>query len=228
MVVKEGKSFVRSVNPHSVVEQVLAEIRRSIVFGALKPGQEFSLRETAAQLGVSTAPVREALRVLQGEGLIVARRARSAVVAPMDSSDLGSIYGLRRLIEPSIAGRACELVTSEGLDALERMVDVISDEKSTIDDVYETHREFHLALLRPAATTWDLRVLETLWHAAERYVRVGFGRLDPLPSEHKRRGEAHQSVLDAFRRRDADAARQAVQRHLDENERIAREALLPS
>ena len=124
-VTKLASAFVRRVQPTSVVEQVLGELRRSIVFGALKPGQEFSLRETATHLGVSTAPVREALRVLQGEGLIVARRARSAVVAPMDVEDLHSIYHLRRLIEPGIAARSCRLITDAQLTALDTMVDTI-------------------------------------------------------------------------------------------------------
>jgi DNA-binding GntR family transcriptional regulator len=169
--------------------------------------------------------VREALRVLQGEGLIVARRARSAVVAPMDVEDLHSIYRLRRLIEPSIAARACLEITDAQLTALDRMVDTIRDVKLSIDDIYEVHREFHLGLLRPAATAWDLRVLETLWQAAERYVRVGFGRLDPRPAEHERRGIAHEKIVDLFRSRDADKARQAIEEHLAANEEIAHQAI---
>jgi DNA-binding GntR family transcriptional regulator len=219
-------AFVRPVRPQSVVEQVTAEIRRSIVFGELQPGQEFSLRETAAHLGVSTAPVREALRVLQGEGLIIARRARSAVVAPTDPDDLQAIYQLRRLIEPAIAGRSCGLLTDSDLAGLERMVTAFGDEHAGIDSIYEAHRQFHLALLGPAATAWDLRILETLWNAAERYVRIGFGRLDPVPAEHSRRGIAHQELLDAFRSRDVGAVQQAVLRHLDDNERIARRAIV--
>jgi DNA-binding GntR family transcriptional regulator len=218
--------FVRPVKPQSVVEQVASEIRRSIVFGELQPGQEFSLRETAAHLGVSTAPVREALRVLQGEGLIIARRARSAVVAPTDPDDLRAIYQLRRLIEPAIAGRSCARLTDADLAGLERMVAAFGDEHAGIDAIYEAHRQFHLALLGPAATAWDLRILETLWNAGERYVRIGFGRLDPVPAEHSRRGLAHQELLDAFRSRDVDVVQRAVLRHLDANERIARRAIV--
>jgi DNA-binding GntR family transcriptional regulator len=224
-VTKLASAFVRRVQPTSVVEQVLSELRRSIVFGALKPGQEFSLRETATHLGVSTAPVREALRVLQGEGLILARRARSAVVAPMDVEDLHSIYRLRRQIEPAIAARSCLLIADAELRALEGMVDTIRDAKLSIDDIYEVHREFHLGLLRPGATAWDLRVLETLWQAAERYVRVGFGRLDPRPAEHERRGIAHDKLLDLFRSRDVDKARHAIEQHLADNEKIAQQAI---
>ena len=217
--------FVRQVKPLSVVEQVIAEIRRSIVFGALKPGQEFSLRETAAHLGVSTAPVREALRVLQGEGLILVRRARSAVVAPMDAEDISSIYRLRRQIEPDLAVRSSALFTKASLAKLDGMVATIGSEELDMHEVYDAHRDFHLELLKPAATPWDLRILETLWHAAERYVRVGFGRLDPEPAEHRRRGDAHHALVEAFRSGDGARVREALVAHLDGNERLARQAL---
>jgi len=217
--------FVRQVKPLSVVEQVIAEIRRSIVFGALKPGQEFSLRETAAHLGVSTAPVREALRVLQGEGLILVRRARSAVVAPMDRDDLASIYRLRRQIEPDLAVRSSGLITKASLANLDAIVATFGSDELGMSEIYDAHRDFHLELLKPAATPWDLRILETLWHAAERYVRVGFGRLDPDPAEHRRRGDAHHGLVEAFRSGDGEQVRLALVAHLDGNERLAREAL---
>jgi DNA-binding GntR family transcriptional regulator len=212
---------VRVVKPQSVVDQVVAELRRSIVFGTLAPGQEFALREIAANLGVSTAPVREALRVLQSDGLIVGRRARSAVVAPMDAADLHSVYRLRRLVEPEIGARACTLVKASDLARISRIVDSFGDERLGVEEIYDSHREFHLALLRPGATAWDLRVIEMLWHAAERYVRVGFGRRDPMPDEHRRREASHAKLLAAFRTRDSAKARRALEDHLDANEQLA-------
>jgi len=217
---------VRVVKPLSVVDQVVAELRRSIVFGTLAPGQEFALREIAATLGVSTAPVREALRVLQGDGLIVGRRARSAVVAPMDAADLRSVYRLRLLVEPDIGARACKLVKASDLARISRLVDSFGDERLGIEEIYEMHRDFHLALLRPAATAWDLRVIDMLWHAAERYVRVGFGRLDPMPDEHRRREAAHARLLSAFRTRDGEKARRALEEHLEANEQLALSTLV--
>ena len=59
---------VRPIESRSVVEQVMLELRRSILSGALAPGRELSLRELAEMLGVSIIPVREALRSLEGEG----------------------------------------------------------------------------------------------------------------------------------------------------------------
>jgi DNA-binding GntR family transcriptional regulator len=205
---------------------VTAELRRAILRGALEPGREFSLREVAGMLNVSFIPVRDALRHLEGEGLVVMRPGRSAVVAPLDLDDLRAIYRLRRTIEPEIAGRACLLLPDSELDHLEEQAIGFGDETLLIDEVYDAHHEFHLTLLAPAASTWDERLLTTLWRAAERYIRIGFGTLDPDLHEHHRRKTAHVALVNAFRRRDPIAAAQAVREHLEQNEQIALRALV--
>jgi DNA-binding GntR family transcriptional regulator len=216
---------VRRIDASSMVDRVAAELRRAILSGSLAPGQEFSLREIAAKLGTSFIPVREALRSLESEGLITTRVGRSAMVTRLDPGDLAAIYRLRGVIEPEIAGRSCQLLSDEELDALERQVHSFGDERLGIDEIYEVHHEFHLRLLKPAATDWDARVLTTLWRAAERYIRIGFGRLDLQPSEHMRREHAHEELLDAFRQRDPRVVRRSVTMHLKHNEKLARQAL---
>jgi len=220
-----SETFVRPVTSKSVVDEVTDEIARSIRSGALRPGQEFSLREIAGQLGVSFIPVREALRRLEGQGLLETRRNRSAIVAPLDAEDLHAIYRLRRQIEPDLAAASCRALTEADYSRLEGIAEMFADESLGIDDIYDAHHDFHTELLRPAATAWDLRILDTLWRAAERYVRVAFGRLDPDPAEHRRRAAVHTDILDTFRSRDARAVRRAVLHHLDENEDIARTAI---
>jgi DNA-binding GntR family transcriptional regulator len=216
---------VRRVQPLSVAEQVTKEIRRSILAGDLRPGQDFSLREIAGQLGVSIIPVREALHRLEGQGLVVTARGRSAAVAPLSREDLHAIYRLRRQIEPELVGRACLLLTAGDHARLTGHLAVFGDRGLGLDEIYETHHEFHLDLLRPAATHWDLRTLGMLWHAAERYVRLAFGGLDSDPDEPGRREAAHAKLLAAVAERDPGRAAQAVLVHLDTNEQIAQRGL---
>lgn len=210
-----------------MTELVTAELRRSILSGALAPGQSFSLREIAGLLDVSFIPVREALRNLEAEGLVLIRPGRSTTVAPVDLDDLQAIYRLRRLLEPDIARRSCLLISDHELDRLASQAAQFGDESRSMDAIYDDHHEFHLALFAPAATAWDTRMLSTLWRAAERYIRIGFGLLDPDPDEHNRRRHAHEELVTVFRRRDPDAAAQAVFEHLDHNEQIALSALGP-
>ncbi|MDN5858340.1 MAG: GntR family transcriptional regulator [Pseudonocardia sp.] len=220
-----SNAAVRPIESRSVVEQVTTELRRSILSGGLAPGQEFALREIAGQLGVSFIPVREALRSLESEGLVVTRPGRSAVVAPLDLNDLRGIYRIRHRLEPEIAARACSLLSDADYERLDRDAHAFGELDRGIDEIYEAHHTFHMALLAPAASEWDLRLLTTLWRAAERYIRIGFGRLDPDPAEHDRRERSHHDLVESFRSRDVEAVSRAMHEHLDHNEHIAMRAL---
>lgn len=216
---------VRPIVSRSVAEQVTDELRRSILSGSLEPGREFSLREIAGMLEVSFIPVRDAVRALETEGLITTRPGRSATVAPINLEDLQAIYRLRLSLEPEIASRSCRLLSDEELDRLAGQAVEFGDERQGIHEIYDAHHAFHLALLAPAATAWDVRILTTLWNAAERYIRIGFGLLDPDPHEHWRREEAHEDLISAFRTHDPDTAARAIHEHLARNEQIALKAL---
>jgi DNA-binding GntR family transcriptional regulator len=225
VIVTNGVGAVRPVESASMADRVTAELRRSILNGALAPAQTFSLREISAQLGVSFIPVREALRNLESEGLVLMSPGRSAQVAPLDLADLQAIYRLRRTLEPEIASRSCLLLDDADLDRLHARAVGFGDERLGMDAIYEAHHAFHLELFAPAATPWDVRILMTLWRAAERYIRIGFGMLDPAPDEHQRREHAHTDLIAAFRHHDPAVAAAAVEEHLAHNEAIALGAL---
>ena len=226
MTVTAGqRDSVRPIESRSVSEQVTTELRRSILSGALSPGQNLSLRKLADQLGVSFIPVRDALRVLEGEGLVTNPPGRSATVAPLDLDEFHAIYRVRRVLEPDLARRACTALDEAELDRLHRAAGEFGGPDRSMDDIYDDHRAFHIALLAPAATTWDIRILTMLFRASERYVRIGFGLLDPDPDEHERRRVAHQLLITEFRKRDPDQAAHALDEHLAHNENLAHTAL---
>jgi DNA-binding GntR family transcriptional regulator len=213
--------FVRPVDAVSVADRVTSEIRRAILAGRLRPGQEFSLRHIAGQLGVSFIPVREALRSLEAEGLLITRRGRSATVAPLDPDELHGICQLRRRIEPDLAARACVLTTAADLDVLEAHIALAQDTQSHSDERYDAHRGVLLDLLQPAATSWDLRMLQMLWRATERYLRVGFDLLDRTAGDATRLASAQYALVAAYRAKDPQTARAAMLRHVDWSENIA-------
>ena len=212
----------------SLVDLAIAQIRRSILSGQLRPGQACSLRGLAGQLGISFIPVREALRGLEREGLVVINPGRSALVAPLDPEDLRSLCQLRRRIEPELAASACSLITPTDLDAQEHRLDVAGQQGTAPHDRYEAHRELLRALLRPSATAWDLRLLQMLWYATERYLRLGLDRVDhAITQENPTDGleAAQHGLLRAFRGRDPQKASLAVLHHVNWAERTATQAL---
>jgi DNA-binding GntR family transcriptional regulator len=216
---------VRPIETRSLSEQVTNEIRRSILAGVLPPGQNLSLRRLADQLDVSFIPVRDALRVLAGEGLVVNPAGRSASVAPLDLEEFHAIYRVRRLLEPDLARRSVSQLEDAELDRLYQAAAEFGGAQRSMDDIYDDHRAFHLALLAPAASAWDIRILMMSERASERYVRIGFGLLDPDPGEHDRRRDAHQLLVDQFRQRDPEVTARALDEHLAHNEELAHHTL---
>src|ERR1700734_46113 len=89
---------VRPIERASIVENVAREIRRSVLTGNLHPGQSCSISELSAQLHVSHIPVREALRRLESEGLVLQPSGRGWQIAPIEEVDLRQIYDARELI----------------------------------------------------------------------------------------------------------------------------------
>jgi len=224
-IVSASSGAVRPIETRSLSEQVTNEIRRSILAGALPPGQSLSLRRLADQLEVSFIPVRDALRVLEGEGLVVNPAGRSASVAPLDLEEFHAIYRVRRLLEPELARRSVPRLTEAEFDRLYRAAAQFGGAERSMDDIYDDHRAFHLALLAPAASAWDIRILMMSERASERYVRIGFGLLDPDPGEHDRRRDAHQLLVEEFRQRDPEVAARVLDEHLAHNEELAHNAL---
>ena len=215
---REASRSVRSVASRkaSAVDLVLHEIRRSILSGELPPGQPFTVPALTEQLGVSHVPVREALRQLEAQGLVTLSPSRSAIVTPLDPDDLRAIYRLRVTVEPELAALSAPGRTDAEIAELDGMV------RATFGDVlgeafWDPHRRFHAAMIEPAASDWDRRLLTPLWDASERYTRLVFDPVAAPESFADHRAHAHDELVDAARTRDPDQVRTAVRAHLEGN-----------
>jgi len=200
----------------SAVDLVTAEIRRAVLTGALPAGEQFSINDLAAQLGVSHIPIREALRRLESQGLIVLRQARAASVAPLSTGDLEAIYRLRYLIELPLAGSSAGTRTPEQIAHLDELLELSRDPDPEV--AWQGHYDFHEALVHPAANAWDDRLLHTLWMAAERYTHLVFDPTRITDEERDRRYETHRVLREAAVADDAQAMSEALRAHLHRNE----------
>jgi len=200
----------------STVDLVLHEIRHSILTGALPPGQAFTVPALTERLGVSHVPVREALRQLEAQGLVVLSPSRSAIVTPLDPGDLRSVYRLRMRLEPELAARAAGAHSGAGLAELARLVRVTFSPPAG-EQHFDDHRRFHEMLILPAASDWDLRVLRPLWYASERYTRLVFDPIDIPQETAAAREHAHERLLDAARTGDPGRLHDELSRHLEAN-----------
>jgi DNA-binding GntR family transcriptional regulator len=204
----------RPVAQHSIVELVIGEVRRSILDGSLPPGAPVSIAELSGRLNVSHIPVREALRRLEGEGLVELRRGRSAVIAPLSATDLADVFGMRALVEADLMATACKRYTDAELAALQAAYDAIEMlPGDASEDVSARHTAFHRLLVAPASTQWSARVLEMLWQAGDRYMYLIIGEAAGQASTALR--DEHAPTLAAAMARDPRAARRAVKAHTD-------------
>jgi DNA-binding GntR family transcriptional regulator len=207
-------------------ERVTDSLRSAILAGRRPPGQEFSLRHTADEFGISFIPVREALRTLEAEGLLRIRPGRSAIVAPLSPGELAATFRLRRLIEPPRVALTVRLHRPGELDQLELLLRTCSDSTATPDEHARAHQLLHTRLLRSDATTADHRIFTMLQQVTSRYVRMATELVSAPPEQHRAFGNSHRDLLAAVRTGEPEIARASTITHLDQLERIATAALL--
>jgi DNA-binding GntR family transcriptional regulator len=183
-------------------DEVASRLRASIMSGSLKPGTFIRLDETAAQLGVSITPVREALLTLRGEGMVRLEPHRGYVVLPMTRQDIADIFWLQSTMARELATSATERITEDDIDDLERLTDTLEAAVETADSdaVVAAEFAFHRAFNRVAGRiklAWFLlhvaRSMPALLYAAD----PGWG-VDAVRN--------HRQLIAALRARDVAAA----------------------
>ena len=111
----------RALRRSQLSDEVAGHLRAAIMTGALRPGTFIRLDETAAQLGVSITPVREALLTLRGEGMVRLEPNRGHVILPLSRRDIEDIFWLQATIAKELAVTAAERITDAEIDELERV-----------------------------------------------------------------------------------------------------------
>jgi DNA-binding GntR family transcriptional regulator len=144
-------------------QHAYVRIRQAIVEGRYRPGQRLIEQRIGEELEVSRTPVREALRMLEAEGLVTSLRNRGAVVRPLTPKDIIEVYDLRVRLESLAAERAATLGTPEQVANLEEANDefgdaiptVISDDLEVLRRLNAANRRFHQGLV-DMADSWRL------------------------------------------------------------------------
>jgi DNA-binding GntR family transcriptional regulator len=192
--------------------RALAGVRAAIVDGRLEAGERYSVATLAAGLGVSRTPVREALLVLERQGLVRFERNKGVRILETSTHDLEEIFTLRLLLEVPAARRACGRLTAADLDTLDRELDAMADAAAAGRETpFMAHdQRFHAVLLEAAGNHRIVALIDQLRdHVRFRGAStVGRGRdLAAILAEHV-------VIRDALRRRDPEAAAAAMRAHL--------------
>jgi DNA-binding GntR family transcriptional regulator len=194
-----------SASPHTLgtAQQYAVEaLRRLIVAGALRPGQRVNQEDIAEQVGLSLAPVREALRALEQEGQVVYRPRRGYFITELRVEDLQEIYALRKLLEGQAVRHALPALGDEAVERIARAADECADAAQRGDVAAElaANRRFHFGMLESPDQTHTMRLIRLLWDSTEAYRAMYYNSAE----ERETTVKAHAEILDAVRRRAVD------------------------
>lgn len=193
------------------VEQATNLIRQAIVQGRYGPGERIKISETAERFGLSAMPVREALRKLEGEGIVSITPNRGATVRPFDEKFIEDIYEVRTTLEIMILRRCIEALT---MAKLKRLEGFIADHHRAVqaDDIegtLRTARAFHTTLFEMGGNLEAERLFQRGWDTILALrLRFGYGkeRLDHMENEFRQ-------LIDALRRHSVCDAEAAIRMH---------------
>ncbi|MCU1491337.1 MAG: hypothetical protein JWM85_2742 [Acidimicrobiaceae bacterium] len=189
--------------PHAVTKTDLAydQIRQAILEGRFKPGATLDQEVLAEQLDLSTTPVREALRRLESERLVVRRAHRDTVVAPLSHQMLEETFAIRLALDPMAASLAATHATKEERKVLEELLHWKEPGPKPADRVSK-HRQLHQAIYGAAHNAILIEMLESLWDIVDRYRLLTLQGGVVAPPIHRDHGALLEAVIDG-RARDA-------------------------
>lgn len=220
-------------------EYVAEQIRRHIALRLIKPGESLpSERDLAVTFGVGRPTIQLALRLLEGEHMVEARRGRNGGTFVSEPSQEGlandelilrvarrpreieELLNFRRVVEPAVAADAAQARFDEEVAAIREAFDAMA--RSTTEPDYMRHdTEFHIAVARATRNRFLVQAIED--------IRMGLNDAMTLLPEteawHRRIDAEHEALLDAITSHDAEAAREIMQVHVANSEQSLRAVL---
>ena len=196
----------------AVYDRLIEEIHA----GSLLPGARLTETDIAERLGVSRTPIREALRRLEAEGLVVHRPRVGATLRELSYSEVMELYEMRSVLECAAARMAARAASDIEISELAAINADMDNARTDPIRLYELNRQFHLALLDAAKN----RFLTQAINGLQKTLLI----LGPTTLADSQRAEEavaeHDAVLAALRSRDGDAAASAMQNHIQAAHRV--------
>lgn len=199
---------------------VFHTLREAILKGELKPGERLMELQLASRLGVSRTPIREAIRMLELEGLAVTVPRKGAEVARMTEKDMEDVLQIRKALDELAVGLACDNMTEDGLKQLYAALK--NFEKSTktkdVKKIAQADVEFHDSIYQAADNPKLMTMLNNLREQMYRY-RVEYLKND---SVYPRLVEEHKEIYEGLKRKDKETVVKIVSYHVVNQEMVVK------
>jgi DNA-binding GntR family transcriptional regulator len=195
-------------------------LRTAILNGSYLPGERIRQEDVAARSGASRIPVREALRMLDAEGLVTLVANSGAWVTKLTLDECVETYLIRERLEPLLLRLSMPGLSDAAIDRLGMLVGEM-EAGTGVDAFLRADREFHLSSYAGAASGETWQIIHRMWNTTQHYRRE-FTRRAARPDPGARHGGSglsvihleHRLLLDCLRRRDADDAERVLVTHI--------------
>jgi DNA-binding GntR family transcriptional regulator len=197
-------------------EIVFETLRDAIINQVLLPGERLMEIQLAEEMGVSRTPVREAIRKLELEGLVVMLPRRGAYVAGISMKDILEVFEVRASLEALAASLAAERITEEELDEMERRLvkETEETEANNLRCIVEIDTSFHDLLYKAARNERLVYFVNLLQEQLHRFRSASLAR----PGRSKTALDEHRKILEALASRDAKLAERLAREHIENAE----------
>lgn len=202
-----------AINRQTAADQVAEVLREKILSGELPAGQYIRQEAIAQELGVSRLPVREALVLLESQGLVQTEKYKGTFVASLSMREIEEIYALRGLLETFLLRRAFPTL-NEGIFAQAEEVIERSKKAKNLAEWAELNWQFHTTLYEPAHLDLTLKTLEQVLIRADRYLRLQRTLSAKLRATSD---EQHTHIVALLRARKCEEAIRAMGEHIEWN-----------
>ncbi len=200
-------------NHRPLREIVYEELKMQILTGAIVPGTRMMEVELAQEMGVSRTPIREAIRKLEKEGLVTIEPRRGAYASQISTSDMVEILEVRQNMEGLAAFFAASRMQPEKMEELKESSANYNEAVASgdIESMIKYDTKFHRIIVESCNNKILLQMIEQLQELVLRFRYIyydNFKRAEKMPEEHA-------MIMDAIANKDAEAARQAADVHID-------------
>lgn len=200
------------IENRSLRDRVLDALREAIITGEFKPGQPLVETDLAVSLGVSRAPLREALQILSTEGLVETVPYRGTTVRRLSRTDIEELYSLRSLLETFAIRRVIEQRNPEHVVRLRKYFEdmLAAAEVGDLKQVNQIDRQFHDTLIELSGHS----LLLTSWNVVSMRVRQVMALLNRRNSNLKKIAYNHVPIIDAIEASEIEKAVQLMEKHV--------------
>ena len=197
----------------SLVDRVYQALRAGIVDGTYDPDTPLRLEALAKTNNVSRIPVREALRLLEKERLVVTTPNKGARVAPISSASANDLYRMRKLVEAEALYHGASNLSEAALAELRELIIPMAKLFDSGDEpgFLALHRQFHFDIYKQSGSGWLMHTTETMWEHADRYFHLSI----ICQSSSSLILEKHYGILDRISAGDLDGAVSELMHELD-------------